>query len=93
MSVFSPKFEELKKSSPHYPLKVFSDFAVVLPLLLLQFVAVAVCCSCSLLLLQFVALAVCCLPRFLCGFDESHVDSMTTLPIGPPVGCAEKIHP
>jgi hypothetical protein len=38
MSGFSPKFEELKKSSPHY-LKVFSGFAVVLPLLLLQFVA------------------------------------------------------
>jgi hypothetical protein len=71
MSGFSPKFEELKKSSPHY-LKVFSGFAVVLPLLLLQFVA--------------------CLD-FLCGFDESHVESMTTLPIGPPVGCAEEIHP
>jgi hypothetical protein len=36
MSGFSPKFDELKKSSPHYPLTVFSDFAVVLPLLLLQ---------------------------------------------------------
>ena len=72
MSGFSPKFDELKKSSPHYPLTVFSDFAVVLPLLLLQFVA--------------------CLD-FFCGFDESHVESMTTLPIGPPVGCAEEIHP
>jgi hypothetical protein len=37
MSGFSPKFEELKKSSPHYILKVFRDFAVVL--LLLLFVA------------------------------------------------------
>jgi hypothetical protein len=71
MSGFSPKFEELKKSSPHY-LKVFSGFAVVLPLLLLQFVA--------------------CLD-FFCGLDESHVDSMTTLPIGPAVGCVEPIHP
>jgi hypothetical protein len=76
MSGFSPKCEELKKSSPHYLLKAFSDFAVVLPLLLL------------LLQLQFVA----CLD-FFCGLDESHVDSMTTLPIGPPVGCAEQIHP
>jgi hypothetical protein len=71
MSGFSPKLEELKKSSPHYILKVFSDFAVVLPLLLLQFVA--------------------CLD-FFCGLHESHVDTMTTLPIGPPVACAEQIH-